>query len=141
MPGKVNPVIPEMVVQVAAFVMGKNLAVGIGSQSAPLELNIMMPLIAYETQTALEVLTNTCRAFKERCIEGIQADEQRCRQWIEWSLALVTPLAAKIGYDRAAELAYEAYRQKKTIRQVLLEQEVLPEEQIDQILDPQGMLG
>ena len=141
MPGKINPVVPEMVIQVAAFIMGKNLSVAVGSQSGPLELNIMMPLIAYETLTALRLMANTCEAFADRCIAGIQADEARCRQWIEWSLALVTPLATRIGYDQAAKLAYEAFREKKTIREVVREKKILTEDEIDVILDPNKMLG
>ena len=141
MPGKINPVVPEMVIQVAAFIMGKNLSVAVGSQSGPLELNIMMPLIAYETLTALRLMANTCEAFADRCIAGIQADEARCRQWIEWSLALVTPLATRIGYDQAAKLAYEAFREKKTIREVVRAKKILTEDEIDVILDPNKMLG
>jgi fumarate hydratase class II len=141
MPGKVNPVIPEMVIQAAVYVQGKAVTVSAAAGSAPLELNIMMPLIAQETQESLELLTRVCRAFAERCISGIRADEERCAHWVEWSLALITPLAARIGYDRAADLAYRAFREKKTVRSVLEESKLLPPDEIDALLDPRGMTG
>jgi fumarate hydratase class II len=141
MPGKVNPVIPEMVIQAAVYVQGKCQSVAMAAASAPLELNIMMPLIAYETLDSLALLANTCRVFGERCISGIQADPERCAQWVEWSLALVTPLAARIGYDRAATLAHRAVEEKKTVRQILQEEGELSPEEIDRVLDPSSMLG
>jgi fumarate hydratase class II len=140
MPGKVNPVIPEMVAQAAVYVKGKALSVGLAASQGPLELNIMMPLIAYETLDSLALLTETCRVFRERCVEGIEADPQRCAYWIEWSLALVTPLATRIGYDRAAQIAYRAFKEGKTVRQVALEQKVLSPAEIEAALDPRSML-
>jgi len=140
MPGKINPVIPEMVIQVAAFVMGKHTSVSIAASTGPLELNIMMPLIASETMESLNLLCATCRAFAERCVSGMEADEERSREWIDWSLALVTPLAVKIGYDKAAAIAYRAYREKRKVRDVLLEEGILPEKEIDTILDPRSMV-
>ena len=140
MPGKVNPVIPEMVAQAAVYVKGKALSVGLAASQGPLELNIMMPLIAYETLDSLALLTETCRVFRERCVEGIEADPERCAYWIEWSLALVTPLATRIGYDRAAQIAYRAFKEGKTVRQVALEQKVLSPAEIEAALDPRSML-
>jgi len=140
MPGKVNPVIPEMVIQAAVYVKGKVASVGMAAASAPLELNIMMPLIAYETVDALSLLANTCRALDERCIRGITVDRERCAEGVEWSLALVTPLATRIGYDRAAEIAYKAYREKKTVRQVVMESGLLDPEEVDRVLDPRSMV-
>lgn len=140
MPGKVNPVIPEMVIQAAAHLMGKHLAVSVGGQHGPLQLNMMNPLIAYETLTAVSLLGRTCRVFAERCVAGIRADRERCAQLVEWSLALVTPLALRLGYDRAAEMAHEAFEQRKTIREVAREKAVLSEKELDQLLDPRNML-
>jgi len=77
--------------------------------------------------------------FTDRCIAGLEADAARCEHWIEWSLALVTPLATRIGYDRAAAIAYRAYREKRTVRDVLIEEKVIPEAEIDRVLDPRGM--
>ncbi len=141
MPGKVNPVIPEMVIQVAAHLMGKNLSVSIGAQNGPLELNMMNPLIAYETLTAISLLDHTCRAFAERCIKGIQANRERCAEWVEWSLALVTPLAIRLGYDKAAELAHEALKGKKTIRELVSEKGIFTEDELEKLLDPHNMIG
>jgi len=141
MPGKVNPVIPEMVIQAAVYVKGKAASVGMAAASAPLELNIMMPLIAYETLDSLSLLANTVQVLRDRCIRGIEADPQRCADWVEWSLALVTPLATRIGYDKAAEIAYQAYKEKKTVRQLLGESGLLPQEEVDKVLDPKSMIG
>lgn len=140
MPGKVNPVIPEMVIQVAAYVCGKAVSVTIAGQNAPLELNMMHPLIAYETLASIDLLTNTCRVFADRCIDGIEADAERLAYWIEWSLALVTPLATEIGYDTAAKLAYQAYKEKRKIRDVVLESGLLAQDDVTRLLDPRGMV-
>jgi fumarate hydratase class II len=140
MPGKVNPVIPEMMIQVAAHVMGSHLSVTIGGQNAPLELNIMQPLIAYHTLFSTQILREGTRLLRERCIEGIRADAERCGYWVEWSLALVTPLALKIGYDRAAELAYRAVREKKTVRELLKETGILSQKEVEELLDPWSMV-
>jgi fumarate hydratase class II len=141
MPGKVNPVIPEMVIQAAVYVQGKVVSVGQAAASAPLELNIMMPLIAYETVDSLSLLANTCRALDERCIRGIEANQERCADEVEWSLAMVTPLATRIGYDKAAEIAYQAFKEGKTVRQVVTESGLLSEQDADAALDPGSMVG
>jgi fumarate hydratase class II len=140
MPGKVNPVIPEMMIQVAAHVLGKAAAITNAGQHAPLELNMMHPLLAYETLSGIDLLKNSCVAFAERCVDGIAVDEKRCEYWIEWSLALVTPLATRIGYDKAAEIAHIAYEENRTIRDVVLESELLPADEVEKLLDPRGMV-
>lgn len=140
MPGKVNPVIPEMIIQVSAYVQGKVWSVSLAGQNGPLQLNMMYPLLAYETLSSLELLAHSSRRFAERCIAGIEADRKRARSWIEWSLALVTPLAKEIGYDKASALAYKAFKSKRKIKDVLLEEKILPEEQINELLDPKQML-
>jgi fumarate hydratase class II len=141
MPGKVNPVILEMTIQVAARVMGSALSVSIAGQSGPLELNMMLPLIAWETLGSMDLLRNTCAALAVRCVDGVVADAERSRQWIEQSLALVTPLALKIGYDRAAGLAHRALKEKRTIREIVVAEGVLSAEEADKVLDPSTMLG
>jgi fumarate hydratase, class II len=141
MPGKVNPVILEMTIQVAARVMGSALSVSIAGQSGPLELNMMLPLIAWETLGSMELLKNTCEALSARCVDGILADVERSRDWIEQSLALVTPLALKIGYDRAAKLAQKALKEKRTVRDIVIAEGVLTPEEADKVLDPSTMLG
>jgi fumarate hydratase class II len=141
MPGKVNPVILEMTIQVAARVMGSSLSVTIGGQSGPLQLNMMLPLIAWETLGSMELVKNTCEALAMRCVDGIAADVARSREWIEQSLALVTPLALKIGYDRAAKLAQKALAENRTVRDVVISEGVLSAQEADKILDPRSMLG
>ena len=141
MPGKVNPVILEMTIQAAAHVMGSSLAVSLGGQTGPLELNMMMPLLAWETASSLSLLERTCVALAERCIDGIQADVERSREWIERSLALVTPLALRVGYDKAAKLAQKALAQNRSIREIVIAEGVLTSEEADRLLDPRAMLG
>ena len=141
MPGKVNPVILEMTIQVAARVMGSALSVSIAGQSGPLELNMMLPLIAWETLGSMDLLTNTCLALATRCVDGTEADVERSREWIEQSLALVTPLALKVGYDRAAKLAQKALKEKRTVREIVIAEGVLTAEEADRVLDPSTMLG
>ncbi|MEX2443313.1 MAG: class II fumarate hydratase [Alkalispirochaeta sp.] len=140
MPGKVNPVIPEMVIQVAAYVNGKNVSVTIAGQNGPLELNMMNPLIALETLSSIDILANTCTVFADKAVAGLEADRERLDFWIEWSLALVTPLATEIGYDQASKLAYTAYREKRKIREVVLESGLLSEERVAELLDPTRMV-
>ena len=140
MPGKVNPVIPEMIIQIAAHVMGKVTSITTAGQHAPLELNMMNPLVAYETLSAIDILREGCLAFARRCVDGIAVDEARCEYWIEWSLALVTPLATRIGYDKAAELAHKAFEEKRTIREIVSESGLLSDEEIKALLDPRSMI-
>ena len=141
MPGKVNPVIPEMLIQVAAHVHGKVLAVTMGGQNAPLELNMMNPLIAYEVLSSIHILSNACQTLADKAIRKTEADTERCRHWIDWSLAMITPLAIKIGYDRATQLAYRAYKEKKKIRDLVLEENIISEEELNEILNPEGMIS
>ncbi|GBC85134.1 Fumarate hydratase class II [bacterium HR11] len=141
MPGKVNPVIPEMMTQVAAAVMGMHVAVTMGVQGSLLELNVMKPMMAYYTLESVRLLGNACRVLTEKCVRGIQADRDRCRELMEWSMALVTPLALRVGYDRAAEIAYRAYRERKTVRQVVVEMGLLTPSEADEVLRPDRLLG
>ncbi len=140
MPGKVNPVIPEMLIQVAAYVNGKSVSVTIAGQHAPLELNMMHPLIAHETMSSIDILRKSNYSFADKCLKGIVADTERLQYWIEWSLALVTPLALELGYDTATKLAYQAYNERKKIKDVVLESKLLSPEKIDELLDPSSMI-
>jgi fumarate hydratase, class II len=140
MPGKVNPVMLEMTIQAAARVMGSALSVSIAGQSGPLELNMMQPLIAWESLSSLALMESTCRALAARCVDGIEADVQRAQDWIERSLALVTPLSLKVGYDRAAALAHKALRENRTIREIVIAEGVLTAEEADKVLDPRAMI-
>lgn len=134
MPGKVNPVIPEAVVQVAAQVLGNDLAISMGGQWGFFELNTMLPLIADRLLESISLLSNVCGLFAKKCIDGIEADEKRCGEMVGKSLALATYLAPVLGYDRASELAKKAFREGKTVRQVALEDEVMEPDEIERVL-------
>jgi len=139
MPGKVNPVIPEALCQVAAQVIGNDAAIAIGAMSGNFELNVMMPVIAHNLLQGISLLTNASLVFAQKCVQGIRADEARCREMIEKSLAMATALSPHIGHDAAAKIAKEAYESGKTIREVALEKKVLPSEKLEKILDPWRM--
>lgn len=140
MPGKVNPVIPEVVVQVAAQVTGNDAAVNVGGQWGQLELNTMLPMMGYNLLQSAKLTGAAAKAFAELTIDGLEADEERCAELIEHSLALVTPLATRIGYDKAAAIANEAYDTGRTVREVALAHGVLPEDELNDILDPATMV-
>ena len=135
MPGKVNPVIPEAVVQVAAQVIGNDAALTLGGQGGNFELNAMLPLMAYNLLQSISLLGAAATGFAEKCIQGVTANEEKCRANLEWSLALATAFVPLIGYDKAASLAKEAYDTNKTIREVALARGILPEKKVDEILD------
>jgi fumarate hydratase, class II len=140
MPGKVNPVIPEALIQVCAQVMGNDLAISIGAQGGYFELNMMMPLIAHNLLQSIEILANAVQVFEHKCLRGIEANRQRIGAMIEQSLMLATPLAPVIGYDKAAEVAKRAFVEGRTIRQVAAEMLDLPAEQLADLLDPAKMV-
>jgi fumarate hydratase class II len=138
MPGKVNPVIPESVLMVAAQVVGNDVTITLAGMSGVFELNVMMPLIAYDLLQSIEILANASRLLAERCVEGIEANRERCEELVEKSLAMVTALVPKIGYDAAAEIAKESMRTGKTVRELCREKSVLPEAELAEALDPWG---
>ena len=139
MPGKVNPVIAESVIQVGAQVIGNDLTVTLGGQWGSFELNTMLPVMASNLLESIDILASAAANFSERCIEGLQADEERTASMIEKSMAMVTSLAPVIGYDQAAAIAKEAHKTGKTVREVARAQEVLPENELDELLDPLRM--
>ncbi|HEU4343302.1 MAG TPA: class II fumarate hydratase [Candidatus Binatia bacterium] len=139
MPGKVNPVMCESVLQVAAHVIGCDATIAVCGQSGNFELNVMMPIMALRFLEAIEFSANVAKAFTEKCVAGIEANRERCQELVEKSLAMVTALAPVIGYDVAAKIAKEAFTTGKTVREVCKEQRVLPEDKLDRILDPWGM--
>jgi len=140
MPGKVNPVLVESAIQVGARVMGNDLTVTMANASGVLELNVAMPLIGFATAESIILLSNTSRMLAEKYVSRITADPKRCAQLLEGSLALVTPLVEKIGYDRAAELAREAFDEGKTIRELVKEKGILTDKEIEEVLDPKKMV-
>ena len=141
MPGKVNPVIPESLIQVCAQVIGHDSAITLGGLSGNFELNVMMPLIAYNLLESVRLLANAANNFSKKCIEGLKADRERCEEMIEKSLGLATILTSKIGYDEAARIARKAYDQRKTIRQVVEEEGFFSKEDLNFLLDPWSMIA
>jgi aspartate ammonia-lyase len=139
MPGKVNPSIPEMVNQVCYQVVGNDACVGTAAEHGQLELNVMMPVIAYNVLLSMQILTSTARVFDERCVRGIEANEEQCRYWVERSAALATALAPQIGYARAAELSKQSVKEGVLIRDLVRREKVLPEDEIDEVLDVRKM--
>lgn len=141
MPAKVNPVIPEAVCQVAAQVIGNDLTITVGGMLGNFELNVMMPVTGHNLLESIRLLASSSRVFADKCISGIKADKKRCEEMIEKSLAMVTSLAPLIGYDMAAKIAKEAYDTGKTVREICMEKNVLPEDKLKKILDPWSMTG
>ncbi|HEX3798472.1 MAG TPA: class II fumarate hydratase [Verrucomicrobiae bacterium] len=135
MPGKVNPVMCEMLIQVGAQVIGNDAAIAFGGAFGNFELNVMLPVIAHNLLQAVEILASGSRVFARRCITGLEADIAKCEGNIENSLAMCTSLAPVIGYDKAAKIAKVAYESGKTIRQVALEISGLDKAKLDQLLD------
>ncbi len=136
MPGKVNPVIAESVLMVAAQVIGNDATITLAAQAGNFELNVMMPVIAHNLLESIRILANASKNFADRCVSGIQADVVRCTEMVEKSLAMCTALAAEIGYDASAEIAKESYRSGQTVREVALRRKILPPKRLDEILNP-----
>jgi fumarate hydratase class II len=139
MPGKVNPVMCESVLQVAAHVIGCDATITVCGQAGNFELNVMMPIMALRLLEAITFTAAACKAFTEKCVVGIEANRERCEEMVEKSLAMVTSLAPVIGYDAAAKIAKESFTTGKTVREVCREHKVLPEDKLDRILDPWRM--
>jgi aspartate ammonia-lyase len=140
MPGKVNPIIPEVVNQVAFEVIGNDLTVTMAAEAGQLELNAMEPVIAYNLFTSLDMLGRACRTLVERCIRGITANREHCRQMVENSIGLVTALNPILGYEKASQIAEEALRTGKSVVEVVLQMGYLSREELDQVLAPHRMI-
>lgn len=139
MPGKVNPVMSEMLVQVSTYVMGLDVTNTIAGRDGHFELLVTLPLLCYSIHEQIKVLANGARVFTERCVKGLEADEERCRELVEKSLMLVTALNPVIGYDNAASVAKQAYAENKTLREVILERGLVEADKLDALLDPSSM--
>ena len=139
MPGKVNPVMSEMLMMVCAQVIGNDTAIAVSNTHGNFELNVMMPVMAHNLLQSIEILANGVATFTERCVRGIEANRERCEALIEGSLAMVTSLVPRLGYDTAAEIAKEAYATGRTVRQLILERGLLSEEETARLLDPRRM--
>jgi fumarate hydratase class II len=144
MPGKVNPVIPEAVCQVVAQVVGNDAAVAFGGSAGNLELNVMLPVLGRNLLESIRLLSTVSRLLADRCVDGIEADEERCRTYAESSPSVVTPLNRYIGYEEASKVAKQSMAERKTIKEVVLERGYvergdLTEEQLDDALDVLAM--
>ncbi|RMG42561.1 MAG: class II fumarate hydratase [Candidatus Dadabacteria bacterium] len=139
MPGKVNPVICESVMMVCAQIIGFDSTITVCGQHGNLELNVMMPVMAYDILEALRILSAACNNFVSKCIVGITANEERCNDYAEKSLAVCTSLAPHIGYDTAAALAKRALKENKTVREMALAMKVLDEKELNRLLDLHSM--
>jgi fumarate hydratase class II len=139
MPGKVNPVLCESMMMVCAQVIGNDAVITWAGANANFELNVMMPVMAHNLLESIRLLANVCTAFREKCAAGITANKQRCEELVELSMAMVTSLAPKIGYDRAAEIAKESAKTGRTVREIATEKNVLPERELESALDPVKM--
>jgi fumarate hydratase, class II len=141
MPGKVNPVMSEMLIMVCAQVLGNDVAVALSGQQGHFELNTMLPVMAANVLDSIAILSSGARTFSRRCVEGLRADEARCGEMVEKSLAMVTALAPVLGYDAAASLAKEAHETGATIRELIRQKGLLPEGEIERLLDARAMTG
>ena len=133
MPGKVNPVIPESVLQIAAQVMGNDLTITLAGQGGNFELNVMMPVIAYNLLQSISILSIGARSLAEKCILGIKADKEKCAFYLDKSLALATYLVPRLGYDRSAAISKKAHASGKRIADVVLEEGLLTEEELSKL--------
>ena len=139
MPGKVNPVMCEMLTMVCCQVIANDVAVTMGGQAGTFELNVYLPLMAHNLSQSISLLTNAARTFADKCVKGLEANVERCTETVERNLAICTSLAPAIGYDKAAAISKEAFKTNKTVREVAKAWKVLPDEEIDRLLDLHAM--
>ncbi|MEO0715791.1 MAG: lyase family protein, partial [Planctomycetota bacterium] len=142
MPGKVNPVVCEAVMMVCCQVIGNDAAVttgGLGGVGSLLDLNVAMPVMAAALLDSVHILAGAAQTFDEKLLAELVPDEERCNALIEGSLAMCTSLVPVIGYDKSAALAYRAYNEGKTIRELALEEKLLPADELDGLLNPESM--
>ncbi len=141
MPGKVNPVIPEVVNQIAYKVIGNDLTITMAAEAGQLELNVMEPVIAQSLFENIEILKNGMITFKYRCVDGITANEERCREMVQKSISLITALNPVLGYETCTALAKEALESGKGVYELVLEKGLLPKDELDEYLKPENMIA
>ncbi len=141
MPGKVNPVIPEVVNQVAFQVVGNDLTITMAAEAGQLELNVMEPVIAFRLFDTINILKNASRTLSEKCINGITANEAVCRYYVEHSIGLITALVPYLGYDVCSEIAKEALKNDRSVYQLVLEKNIISKDALDVIMLPENMAG
>lgn len=141
MPGKINPVIPEVVNQVAFNVIGNDTTIVLAAEAGQLELNAFLPIIFYNLFQSIDTLGFAVETFADNCISGITANEKRCRELVESSVGIVTTLAAVVGYDKATDIAKKALVQDRPVREIILEEGLLDKDEVSRLLDPARMTG
>ena len=141
MPGKVNPVIPEVVNQVCFDVIGGDVTVTLAAEAGQLQLNVFEPIIAYRLLNGIETLKNGCEVLREKCVDGITANPERMRQFVEQSIGIVTALVPTIGYEKATAIAKEALETGRGVYELVLERKLLSKEALDRVLNPDAMTG
>ena len=139
MPGKVNPVMSEAMMMVCAKVMGNHVTITVGGQHGNFELNVMMPVMAHAMLESLAILTGGCDAFRENCLDGIEADRERCRELLELNPSIATALNAAIGYDQASKIAKKAAAERRSVRAIAQEMTSLSADELDAYLDVREM--
>ncbi|UJS18573.1 MAG: aspartate ammonia-lyase [Candidatus Jettenia sp.] len=139
MPGKVNPVIPEMMNMVCFSILGNDMSIALAAQAGQFELNVMMPLIQYKLLDSIIILTNAARIFHEKCIYGITVNVDKCRDYAIRSLGIVTILNPIIGYSKAADIVKESMRTGKSVKEIIQQHKLIPADQLDQVLSPAFM--
>jgi fumarate hydratase class II len=141
MPGKVNPVIPEAVCMVCTQVIGYDAAITFGGLSGNFELNTMMPLMAHNLLESIKLLTNVSTIFSKKCIYNLKANTKRIKEILDHSISLATPLSRIIGYDKAAAIAKKAYQSGKTVKELAIEEKILPAKELEKLLNPVSMVS
>jgi len=141
MPGKVNPVMPEVVNQIAFKVIGNDLTVTMGAEAGQLELNVMEPVIVQSIFESIEMLVNGMKTFKHRCVDGITANEKRCRELVMNSIGIVTALNPVLGYETCSMLAKEALKNDLSVYDLVIEKNLLSQEELDELLKPENMIA
>ena len=139
MPGKVNPVQSEQVMMVAAKVMGNHQTISVSNTHGNFELNVMMPVMAHAMLESIDILTGSIEAFRTKCVEGIEADRERCQELLELNPSIATALNNAIGYDKASEVAKKAAKERKSVRAIVKEMGLLSDNELDEYLDVRSM--
>ena len=140
MPGKVNPAVAEMVDMVGFQVIGNDTTIAMCSQAGQLELNVMMPLAAYTLLNSIDILTNSIHIFTERCIKGMKANKRQCKKYVEKNPIIVTALTPYIGYQKAARIAQRAYKEERSVKEIVLEEKLLDKKTVEKMLNPRKLV-
>lgn len=139
MPGKINPVIPEVVSQVAYMIIGNDVTITMAVEASQLELNVFEPVILENLFQSITVLNNAAMTFADNCVSGITANEERCKQLVDSSVGVVTALCPHIGYSRAAKIAKRSLAEQIPVRELILQEKILSEEELNRILNAHSM--